>query len=120
MKNKIQLIGYLGQDPELKNFENDVVRLRCSIATHDRVKNPEGAYEDRTTWHQFVMFNKLAVRAGKIMKKGDLCAIEGSLSYSTYTNSEQQTVTRSEIVARDFAYLGSPVAKERNAAEALA
>ncbi|MFZ9207256.1 MAG: single-stranded DNA-binding protein, partial [Schleiferiaceae bacterium] len=47
MKNKIQLIGYLGQDPELKNFENDVVRLRCSIATHDRVKNSEGTYEDR-------------------------------------------------------------------------
>lgn len=120
MKNKIQLIGYLGADPEIKNFENDVVRLRCSIATHDRVKNAEGTYEDRTIWHQFVMFNKLAVRASKIMKKGDLCVIEGSIAYSSYTNSEQQTVNRTEVVARDFTYLGSPAAKDRKASEVLA
>jgi len=120
MKNKIQLIGYLGQDPEIKNFENEVVRLRCSIATHDRVKNAAGTYEDRTTWHQLVMFNKLAVRAGKLLKKGDLCAVEGSLSYTTYTNSEQQSVTKTEVIARDFTYLGCPTAKDRSPSEALA
>jgi single-stranded DNA-binding protein len=84
------------------------------------VKNAEGTYEDRTLWHQFVMFNKLAVRASKIMKKGDLCVIEGSIAYSSYTNSEQQTVNRTEVVARDFTYLGSPAAKERKASEVLA
>ena len=42
MKNKVQLIGYVGQDPEFRSFENEVSRLKCSIATHDRVKMQKG------------------------------------------------------------------------------
>lgn len=118
MKNKVQLIGYLGQDPELRTFENEVTRMKCSVATHDRVKTTEGSYEDRTTWHQVVLFNKLALRASKILKKGDLVAFEGPLSYHTFTNSDEQPVTRAEVVARDFAYLGSASTKSRS--EALA
>jgi single-strand DNA-binding protein len=115
MKNKVQLIGYLGQDPELRSFENDVVRLKCSVATHDRVKNSEGVYEDRATWHNVVLFNKVAMRASKILKKGDLVAFEGPLSYHTYTNAEEQSITRAEVIVRDFAYLGSTAAKSRSA-----
>ena len=120
MKNKVQLIGYVGQDPEFRNFENEVSRLKCSIATHDRVKNAEGTYEDRTTWHNVVMFNKLASRASKILKRGDLCAIEGSLSYYSCTNTEQQSVNRTDVVARDFTYLGNASAKERKPVEETA
>jgi single-strand DNA-binding protein len=116
MKNKVQLIGYLGQDPELRNFENDVVRIKCSVATHDRVKNADGVYEDRTTWHHVVLFNKLAQRAVKILKKGDLVAFEGPLSYHTFTNAEDLPVTRAEVIVRDFAYLGSASAKPRSEA----
>ncbi|MEY3942029.1 MAG: single-stranded DNA-binding protein [Schleiferiaceae bacterium] len=115
MKNKVQLIGYLGQDPELRNLENDMALLKCSIATHDRVKNSAGEYEDRTIWHSVVMFNKLANRAAKKLKCGDLVAVEGPLSYRSYTNAEEQQVTRTEVIARDFAYLGSPSAKARSA-----
>lgn len=114
MKNKVQLIGYLGQDPEIRTFENEVTRMKCSVATHDRVKNAEGIYEDRTTWHHVVLFNKLALRAGKILKKGDLVAFEGPLTYHAYTNSEDQPVTRAEVIVRDFAYLGSTSAKSRS------
>lgn len=114
MKNKVQLIGYLGQDPEIRTFENEVTRMKCSVATHDRVKNTEGIYEDRTTWHHVVLFNKLALRAGKILKKGDLVAFEGPLTYHAYTNSEDHPVTRAEVIVRDFAYLGSTSAKSRS------
>jgi single-strand DNA-binding protein len=120
MKNKVQLIGYLGQDPELRTFENDVVRMKCSVATHDRAKNADGTYEDRTTWHNVVLFNKVAVRASKILKKGDLVAFEGPLSYHTYTNAEEQPITRAEVIVRDFAYLGSTSAKSRSEEVALA
>jgi single-strand DNA-binding protein len=120
MKNKVQLIGYLGQDPELRSFENDVVRMKGSIATHDRVKTTEGTYDDRTTWHNVVLFNKVAIRASKILKKGDLVAFEGPLSYHTYTNAEEQPITRAEVIVRDFAYLGSTSAKSRSEEVAVA
>ena len=66
------------------------------------------------------MFNKLASRANKILKRGDLCAIEGSLSYYSYTNTEQQSVNRTDVVARDFTYLGNVSAKERKPVEETA
>lgn len=120
MKNKVQLIGYLGQDPEFRTFESGACRLSFALATHDRAKSAEGTWEDRTMWHQVIMFNKVAERAQNILKQGSLCAVEGSLSYSSYTNAQEQQVTKTEVIARDFAYLGSSSAKSRNSAAEVA
>jgi len=96
--NKVQLIGNLGKDPELKYTSSGVAVATFSIATSDSWKDQEGNTQERTEWHNIVAWRKLAEICGEWLKKGKRVYIEGRLQTRNY---EKDGVKRyiTEIVA---------------------
>jgi single-strand DNA-binding protein len=107
LRNRVQLIGRLGQDPEIRTLESGKKVAHFNLATNESYKNAEGAKIDETTWHSIVAWNGLAELSSKFLGKGREVCIEGRISYRSYTdkNGIQKNVT--EIVASDLVLLSS-------------
>jgi single-strand DNA-binding protein len=112
LKNRVQLIGNLGQDPESKTLESGKKVAKFTLATSDSFKNADGQKVNETTWHNIVAWNGLADIAGKYLKKGHQVAIEGKIVYRTYEDKNKVTKYITEIVANDMLMLKSPKEKE--------
>lgn len=100
--NKVILVGRLGKDPEVRNFQNGgrVVNLR--LATSERYKDREGNQQERTEWHSVAIFNeKLGEIAEKYLKKGSEVYIEGQLETRKFEKDGQERYA-TEIVLRQF------------------
>jgi single-strand DNA-binding protein len=100
--NKVILLGRLGKDPEVRNFQNGgrVVNLR--LATSERYKDREGNQQERTEWHSVAIFNeKLGEIAEKYLRKGSEVYIEGQLETRKYEKDGQERYS-TEIVLRQF------------------
>jgi single-strand DNA-binding protein len=105
LRNSVQLIGRLGKDPEVKNFEK-WKKASFSIATTDSYKNQKGEKVEDTQWHNIVIWGKLAGVAEKYLKKGQEVAIEGKLIHRVYeSNGEKKYIT--EINVNDFVMLSN-------------
>ncbi len=109
LRNRVQLIGHLGQDPEIKNLENGKKVVNFTIATNDTFKNTEGQKVEETTWHNIVAWNGLAERAAKYLRKGKEVAIDGRLVYKSYEDKKGVTKYVTEIVLNEMLFLGSSV-----------
>jgi single-strand DNA-binding protein len=96
--NKVQLIGNLGKDPELKYTPSGVAVATFSIATSESWKDQEGNQQEKTEWHNIVAWRKLAEICGEYLKKGKKVYLEGKLQTRNY---EKDGVKRyiTEIVA---------------------
>ena len=112
LKNRVQLIGNLGQDPETKTLESGKKVVKFTLATNDSYKNGDGQKVDETTWHNIVAWNGLADIAGKFLKKGRQVAIEGRIVYRTYEDKKGVTKYFTEIVANELLMLKNPGEKE--------
>ena len=77
LRNRVQLIGNLGADPEIKSFENNKLVANLSIATSESFTNSDGDKIDNTQWHNVVAWGKNADLAGKYLSKGNQVCIEG-------------------------------------------
>jgi single-strand DNA-binding protein len=88
MKNRVQLIGHLGQNPEIKNFDNGNKMAKMSIATNETYKNNQGEYVQETQWHNIIAWGKVAEMAEKILKKGSEVIAEGKLIHRNYTDKD--------------------------------
>jgi single-strand DNA-binding protein len=82
-KNNIDLIGFLGSDPEARYTSNGTIVTTFSLATRSSWKNESSSYESRTQWHRIVAWGKLAESAAKL-SKGAHIEIEGELRHRTY------------------------------------
>ncbi|WBV41616.1 single-stranded DNA-binding protein [Pseudoroseomonas cervicalis] len=101
--NKVILIGNLGKDPEVRNFQNGgrVVNLR--LATTDTYKDREGNRQERTEWHSVAIFNeKLGEIAEKYLRKGSKVYIEGKLETRKWQDQSGQDRYSTEVVLRNF------------------
>ena len=76
IKNKVQLIGHLGADPEIKNFKEDKKLANMRLAVNDRYKNANGEWVEETQWFNLVAWAKLANYAEKYLLKGIEVAVE--------------------------------------------
>lgn len=85
LKNKVQLIGYLGGDPEIKTFGESGRLAKFSLATNESFKNNKGEKVQETQWHNLVAWNSTANFAEKYLKKGTEVAVEGKLVNRNYT-----------------------------------
>lgn len=85
LKNKVQLIGHLGGDPELKTFGEKGRLAKFSLATNESFKNSKGEKVQETQWHNLVAWNSTAAFAEKYLKKGTEVAVEGKLVNRNYT-----------------------------------
>jgi len=85
--NKVILVGYLGQEPEIRNLPNGGVVANLSIATNDSWKDKQsGEQKERTEWHRVVIYGKLAEIAGEFLQKGTQVYIEGELRTRKWTD----------------------------------
>ena len=102
LRNKVQLIGNLGMDPEVKQLDGGKTISKFSVATSDSYKNSEGEWITDTQWHNLVAWGKTAELTGKLLKKGVQVAIEGKLTNRTYQDKEGANRYISEIVVNEF------------------
>ena len=106
MKNKVQLIGHVGQEPEIKTFDGGKKVVNFTLATNESYKNEKGEKVEQTEWHRVTAWGKVADIIEKYVIKGKEIAIEGKLTHRSYDdkNGEKRFVT--EVVANDVLLLG--------------
>jgi len=105
--NKVILVGSLGKDPEVRFMPNGEAVCNFSIATTDSWKDKSGAKQERTEWHNIVMYRKLAEIAGEYLKKGRPVYVEGRLQTRKWQTKEGQDRYTTEIIADQMQMLGS-------------
>lgn len=105
LRNKVQLIGRLGKDPETFHFDEGKTKCVFPVATNETFRNGEGEKVERTQWHDVVTWGGLAEVSGQYLKKGTEVAIEGRLSYRTYEDAEGHTRYVTEIVVGELLML---------------
>ena len=108
LRNRVQLIGNLGQDPEMKTLESGKKVAHFTLATNDGYKNTDGQKVEETTWHNIVAWNGQAELAEKYLKKGGQVAIEGRVVYRSYEDKQGVTKYITEIVLNELMFLKSP------------
>jgi len=105
--NKVIVLGNLGKDPELRHLPNGDAVCNFSLATTESWKDKEGNKQDKTEWHNVVIFRKLAEIAGEYLKKGRPVYIEGRLQTRKWQDKEGKDRYTTEIVADQMQMLGS-------------
>ncbi|HET7208242.1 MAG TPA: single-stranded DNA-binding protein [Terriglobales bacterium] len=105
--NKVILIGNLGKDPEVKYTPSGTPVAKLTLATNERFKDKGGEWQDRTEWHNVVLWQRLAEIAGEYLKKGSKVYIEGRLQTRSWDDKNtNQKKYMTEIVAQDLVLLG--------------
>ncbi|HFN3491802.1 TPA: single-stranded DNA-binding protein [Proteus mirabilis] len=97
--NKVLLIGYLGQDPEMRYRPNGDAVTNITLATSDPWKDKQsGETKERAEWHRVVIFGKLAKIAGEYLRKGSQVYIEGQLQTRKWQDQNGQDRYSTEVV----------------------
>lgn len=105
LKNRVILIGNLGQNPETKTIESGKKVTHFTLATDEGYKNADGQKISETTWHNIVAWNGLADIATRFLKKGQQVAVEGRIVYRSYEDKQGVTKNITEIVLNDLVLL---------------
>ncbi len=106
--NSVQLVGRVGQDPQI--FGEGSKRVaRVSLATTERgfVKKDGTKVEDRTEWHSLVFFGSITQVIEKYVKKGELISVRGSIHYDKYEDKDKVVRYTTDIRCTDLELLGS-------------
>lgn len=101
VKNRVQLVGNLGNAPEMKTFDNNKL-AKFSVATSDFKKNKAGEFITETHWHNVIAWGKLAERAEKLFEKGSQVLVDGKLISKSYTDKEGNKRYITEIQANEL------------------
>jgi single-strand DNA-binding protein len=106
MVNKVILIGRLGKDPELRSTAGGQTVARFSLATDEKFTDRNGEKQERTEWHNIVVWGKLAEICGQFLRKGKLVYIDGSIRSDSWDDKETgQKKYKTEIVAQNMKML---------------
>ncbi|MDX1829259.1 MAG: single-stranded DNA-binding protein [Lutibacter sp.] len=107
LKNKVQLIGNVGQEPTITNLESGKKVARLSLATNENYKNSNGEKQTETNWHTIVAWGKTAEIIEKYVTKGKEIAIEGKLTSRSYENKEGEKRYVTEVIANEILLLSN-------------
>lgn len=105
LRNKVQLIGNLGNDPEILNLESGKTLAKFTIATNESYKNSNGEKVTDTQWHNIIAWGKTAQIIEKYVSKGKEVAIEGKLTSRSYETKEGEKRYITEIVCNELLML---------------
>lgn len=105
MRNKVQLIGHVGQEPEIKTFDGGRKLANITIATNDYYTNDKGERVEQTEWHRVTAWGKLADIIEKYVDKGKEIAVEGKLTHRSYDDKDGNKRYITEVVANDILLL---------------
>ena len=114
ISNSVQLIGRLGQDPEVKILNEDRKMARFSLATNESYKNAEGERVENTTWHNLVAWGPKAAFVEQYLQKGREVAIEGRLTHRSYVNKDGIQKSTTEIVLNEIKLLSPPAVMQQS------
>ena len=107
LRNKVQIIGHLGADPEIKSLESGKQLAKLSVATNESYKNAKGEKVSETQWHNLIAWGKTVPIIEKYLKKGAEVAIEGKLVNRKYDDKESKKHYITEIHINELLMLGS-------------
>lgn len=105
LSNQVQLIGNLGNDPELRTFESGNTVCNFRLATNEYYKNRDGEKVQTTDWHNIVAWGKKGEFMAKLLKKGSSVAISGKIANRSYEAKDGSTRYITEIITNDFLLL---------------
>ena len=111
LKNKVQLIGNLGNNPEIKTLDGGKKLARFSVATNEVYRNTKGEKVTETQWHNLVAWGKVAEIAEKFLTKGSEVAIEGKLMNRTYNDKDGVKKYFTEVQVNELLLLGDKPSK---------
>jgi single-strand DNA-binding protein len=107
LRNRVQLVGNLGMDPEIVKFESGKKIAKFTVATNENFSDSNGKVTTNTQWHNIIAWGKQADIAEKYLEKGKEVAIEGRLTYRQYEDKNKQTKHITEIVLNHFIVIPS-------------
>lgn len=107
LRNKVQLIGNVGNDPGMTILESGKKMIRFSLATHENYKNAKGEKVQSTDWHNMVAWGKTAEIVEKYAVKGKQIAIEGKLTSRSYETKEGEKHYITEVIVSEVLLLGA-------------
>jgi single-strand DNA-binding protein len=99
--NKVQLIGFLGKDPELRHTQGNQPVMSMRVATTEKFPNRDNEWQERTEWHNVVVWGKRAEGLAKFLKKGAMVYVEGRIQTRSYEDKQGQKRYATDIVARN-------------------
>ena len=105
LRNKVQLIGNLGQNPEVRTFDNGKSVARFSLATTDSYRDASGKKITETQWHNLVAWGNLAKLVEKYLIKGSEVAVEGKLTHRSYDDKDGKKSYFTEVVMTEMVML---------------
>ncbi|OCB75388.1 single-stranded DNA-binding protein [Flavobacterium crassostreae] len=106
LRNKVQLIGHLGNDAEIKNFDGGKKLANFTLATNEVYKNEKGEKVIETQWHRLVAWGKKAEIIEDYTSKGKEIAIEGKLTHRTYKDKSGEKRYATEVLVTQVLLLG--------------
>lgn len=110
LRNRVQLMGNLGGDPQVKEFEGGKRKVSLSIATNERWDFGQGNIKEDTQWHKVVAWGKVAEQAFQFLRKGSQISLEGRLIHRVYEDKDGQKRYFTEVVMSSFQLIEKPVA----------
>ena len=111
LKNKVQLIGHIGSNPDVRSIEGGKKWTRLSIATNETYRNAQGVKITDTQWHNLVAYGKVAELIEKYVVKGSEIAVEGKLINRSYVDKQGLKKYVTEVQVSELLLLGSNAAK---------
>ncbi len=106
LRNSVRLVGFLGNDPEVKTINEKKKVARVSIATNESYKNDKGEKVEETQWHNLVMWDRNAKLAEEYLHKGSEITIEGKLASRSYTDKDGVKRYITEIIVNEVLLMG--------------
>jgi single-strand DNA-binding protein len=102
--NKVIVVGYLGQDPELRTTSSGKAVCNMTLATTDKWYKKDGTAEESTEWHRIVVWGRQAENCAKYLTKGSLAMVEGSLQTREWEDKNGTKQKTTEIRAQKVSF----------------
>lgn len=103
--NEVKLIGYLGQDPEVRRTQGGTPVAHLSVATTRKWKNKDESDGEETEWHRVTVWGKQADNCAKYLSKGSMIYVDGRLATHKYTDDKGIERWSTQVVARSVQFL---------------
>jgi single-strand DNA-binding protein len=116
--NKVILVGNLGRDPEVRFTSGGKAVAKFPLATSEVWNDAEGSRQERTEWHNIVVWGKQAETCGQYLSKGRQVYVEGSIRTRSYDDKDGNKRYITEIVAQRVRFLGGQGGAARGSADA--
>ena len=106
LRNRVQLIGHVGNEPEVQNLDSGSKVVRLSLATNESYRNKEGERVTKTEWHNVVAWNKTAEIIENYVTKGKEIGVDGKLTSRSWEDKDGVTRYITEVLCNEVLLLG--------------